>query len=200
MNTFLQGILLGFAYVAPIGMQNVFVIQSALTTDQRQAFLTAFFVIINDVLLAFACFWGVGALLEHYSFLRIPIALVGCLFILFVAYSLWHKSANDMQITRNVVRRPWQLFMACFAVTWLNPQAIIDGTLLFGGMRASLSADIRINFIMGVALASLVWFSTISFVVFKSSHSFTPKVQLIINRICAIILLIFAVKLGLGVF
>ena len=31
MNIFLQGLTMGLAYVAPIGMQNLFVINSALT-------------------------------------------------------------------------------------------------------------------------------------------------------------------------
>ena len=32
MNIFLQGLTMGLAYVAPIGMQNLFVINSALTS------------------------------------------------------------------------------------------------------------------------------------------------------------------------
>jgi L-lysine exporter family protein LysE/ArgO len=41
----------------------------------------------------------------------------------------------------------------------MNPQAIIDGTLLFGGFRASLLTDAINAFIIGVALASSTWFT-----------------------------------------
>ena len=45
MNFFFQGLTMGLAYVAPIGMQNLFVINSALTHTRRRAMLTALIVI-----------------------------------------------------------------------------------------------------------------------------------------------------------
>ena len=45
MPTYLQGLTIGLAYVAPIGMQNLFVINSALTQPRRRALLTALIVI-----------------------------------------------------------------------------------------------------------------------------------------------------------
>ena len=40
MPTYLQGLTIGLAYVAPIGMQNLFVINSALTQPRRRALMT----------------------------------------------------------------------------------------------------------------------------------------------------------------
>ena len=62
MPTYLQGLTIGLAYVAPIGMQNLFVINSALTQPRRRALLTALIVIAFDISLALACFFGIGAL------------------------------------------------------------------------------------------------------------------------------------------
>lgn len=45
MDFYIQGLTLGLAYVAPIGMQNLFVINSALTQTRWQALLTALIVI-----------------------------------------------------------------------------------------------------------------------------------------------------------
>ena len=50
---------MGLAYVAPIGLQNLFVINSALTHTRRRAILTALIVIFFDVTLALACFFGI---------------------------------------------------------------------------------------------------------------------------------------------
>ena len=63
MKSFLQGLTMGLAYVAPIGLQNLFVINSALTHTRKCALLTALIVIFFDVTLALACFFGVGAAL-----------------------------------------------------------------------------------------------------------------------------------------
>ena len=41
MDFYIQGLTLGLAYVAPIGMQNLFVINSALTQTRLRALVTA---------------------------------------------------------------------------------------------------------------------------------------------------------------
>lgn len=51
MKYFLQGLTMGLAYVAPIGLQNLFVINSALTHTRKCALLTALIVIFFDVTL-----------------------------------------------------------------------------------------------------------------------------------------------------
>ena len=67
MKYFLQGLTMGLAYVAPIGLQNLFVINSALTHTRKCALLTALIVIFFDVTLALACFFGVGAVMQRYE-------------------------------------------------------------------------------------------------------------------------------------
>ena len=62
MLYFLQGLTVGLAYSAPIGMQNLFIINSALNSRRRRAFLTALIVAFFDIVLSLACFFGVGAL------------------------------------------------------------------------------------------------------------------------------------------
>ena len=41
MRIYLQGLTMGLAYVAPIGLQNLFVINSALTQRRSRVYLTA---------------------------------------------------------------------------------------------------------------------------------------------------------------
>ncbi len=66
----MQGLTLGLAYVAPIGMQNLFVINSALAQPRLRALMTAFIVIFFDVTLALACFFGIGFLIKQYAALQ----------------------------------------------------------------------------------------------------------------------------------
>ena len=63
MGFFFQGLTLGLAYVAPIGMQNLFVIDSALTKPRRRALLTALIVLFFDASLSLSCFFGIGRLM-----------------------------------------------------------------------------------------------------------------------------------------
>lgn len=64
MNIYLQGLTMGLAYVAPIGLQNLFVINSALTQRRSRVYLTALIVILWDVSLGVSCFLGAGALMQ----------------------------------------------------------------------------------------------------------------------------------------
>lgn len=73
MKYLLQGLTMGLAYVAPIGLQNLFVINSALTHTRKCALLTALIVIFFDVTLALACFFGVGAVMQRYEWLQMVI-------------------------------------------------------------------------------------------------------------------------------
>lgn len=61
---FLQGLSLGLAYVAPIGMQNLFVIISTLSHSLKQALAVALVVVFWDISLGLACFLGAGALMD----------------------------------------------------------------------------------------------------------------------------------------
>ena len=59
---FFQGLTMGLAYVAPIGMQNLFVIHSALSHSLRRAVVTALIVLFFDISLSLSCFYGIGSL------------------------------------------------------------------------------------------------------------------------------------------
>lgn len=60
MNIYLQGLTMGLAYVAPIGLQNLFVINSALTQKRSRVYITALIVILWDVSLGRCVLLGRG--------------------------------------------------------------------------------------------------------------------------------------------
>ena len=82
-----------------------------------------------------------------------------------------------------------------FFVTWLNPQAIIDGTLMLGAFRSSLSAEEAIPFMAGAAAASFSWFTGLSAVVSLFSSRFRSGTVRMINIISGSIMLFYGVSL-----
>ena len=74
--------MMGLAYVSPIGMQNIFVIKSAASERLPRAIITALIVIFFYVSLAFACFFGVGLVIERYGWLRLLISFIGSIVLL----------------------------------------------------------------------------------------------------------------------
>ena len=91
MIYFMQGLLFGLAYVMPIGIQNMYVINSAMQRNVKIICLTTIFVIIFDISLAISCYLGIGILLDKYQFLRDFVMFIGAMVISNLLFVL-HKS------------------------------------------------------------------------------------------------------------
>ena len=80
-------------------------------------------------------------------------------------------------------------------VTWLNPQAIIDGTLMLGAFSATLTMSQSTPFITGVEIASALWFIGLTLLISVFSHKFSPKVIGFMNRACGAVVMLYGIKL-----
>ena len=94
MNIYLQGLTMGLAYVAPIGLQNLFVINSALTQKRSRVYITALIVILWDVSLGVACFLGAGALMQAVPWLQKVILGLGSLIVIYIGIGLLRAKAS----------------------------------------------------------------------------------------------------------
>lgn len=193
MDFYLQGLALGLAYVAPIGMQNLFVINSALTQTRLRALVTALIVIFFDVTLALACFFGIGLVMQKYPPVQLGILLLGGLVVVYIGISLLKSSvqqicgAQQMPLGKTV-------WAAC-VVTWFNAQAVIDGTMLLGAFKASMTEAQSLHFLFGVLSASCLWFITLAMVVSLAGSLVTPRVLGVINKICGAVIAVYGLRL-----
>lgn len=193
MDFYLQGLALGLAYVAPIGMQNLFVINSALTQTRLRALVTALIVIFFDVTLALACFFGIGLVMQKYPPVQLGILLLGGLVVVYIGVSLLKSSvrqiggAQQMPLGKTV-------WAAC-VVTWFNAQAVIDGTMLLGAFKASMTEAQSLHFLFGVLSASCLWFVTLAMVVSLAGSLVTPRVLGVINKICGTVIAVYGLRL-----
>jgi len=89
----------------------------------------------------------------------------------------------------------WKVISSACVVTWFNPQAIIDGTMMLGAFRASLPAGTDAFFIGGFASASILWFLGISTVISLFSAKFNEKILNIINKVCGVVIIFYGCKL-----
>lgn len=191
----LQGFLLGLSYVAPIGMQNLYVINTALKMDRSRAYQVALITIFFDITLALACFFGIGILLEKLPVLKGVLLLAGSLAILYIGIKLI-LARPSMNNEINVNEPFIKIVAMCFSVTWFNPQAIIDGTLLLGGFRASLPDAASNFFIAGVVMASATWFTGLATVVTMFKGRTGANAIRPINMACGLVIILYGLKLG----
>ena len=83
---------------------------------------------------------------------------------------------------------------AC-VVTWFNPQALIDGTMMLGAFKATLPAGTDFFFVGGFASASVLWFLSVSTVISLFSARFTDKTLRVINVVCGVVIIFYGFKL-----
>ena len=196
MMYFLQGFSIGLAYVAPIGSQNLFVINTGLTQPTKRVYQTAFIVMFFDITLALACFFGVGALMDRFNLLKMAVMLVGSLVLVYMGVTLAMAKGS---MERKDVNMPLKkvISMAC-VVTWFNPQALIDGSLLFGAFRASLPPADSSMFILGASCASATWWLGLSTLTHLFGAKLSDKVLRMINIVCGLVILFYGIKLLLN--
>lgn len=194
MLFYLQGLTMGLAYVAPIGLQNLFVINTALTQKRSRVIATAFIVMFFDISLAVACFFGIGAIMKASIWLEMGILLVGSVIVIWIGISLLR--AHDTMDTSTKVDIPiLKVISTACVVTWFNPQALIDGSMMLGAFRATMNSQQAVEFILGTASASFSWFLCLSLILNIFSKKFNDKALRIINVVCGLVIIFYGVKL-----
>ncbi len=195
MEIYLQGLLLGFSYCAPIGMQNLFVIDTALTQRRRRLYAVIFIVIFFDITLGLACFLGAGALMAALPWLQKVILAVGSLLVIYIGIGLIRAKAS-LEGGKDVNVPLWKAAASACVVTWFNPQALIDGTMMLGACKATLPAGTDAFFILGFASASVLWFNIEGTVVSLLGSKINEKVLTGLNKICGAVIIFYGLKLA----
>lgn len=194
MRYFLQGLTVGLAYVAPIGMQNMFLINSADADSRGRTLITAFIVAFFDISLALTCFFGVGAVMERVKWLQMIILLAGSIVVIYIGVGLIKAKGEKVNGGEDKMPLRKTISTAC-AVTWLNPQAVIDGTMLLGAFRVSLPKERLTDFILGSSSASVLWFVGLAMIVSALKGKLSQSLLRKINIICGVIIIFYGVKL-----
>ena len=192
---YLRGILIGFAFVTPIGMQNIYMFNNALSNKMSKALLYNFLVWFFDALFSFAAFYGIGALISANEIVKIIVMLVGGALTSYIGFNII-RSAKQTAIGSDSKKQTLkQALMTALIVSWGNPQAMIDGTMMLGASRATLTFEQSILFITGVITASFIWDHGITIGFNLLRDKLPKKFLLAINLISGIIVAVYGLYL-----
>ncbi|MBD9219231.1 MAG: amino acid transporter [Clostridiales bacterium] len=194
MKYMIQGFLLGLAYVAPIGTQNIFVINTALSQSRRRVFFMSAIVAFFDVALSVACFYGMGAIMSSSVWLELALIFVGSIVVIIMGTKIL-KSSDNTELNADVEIPITKVIATSCIVTWFNPQAIIDGSMLLGASKAAIPAEYGMAFIISCAAASVCWWFVMPSVVYYFKSKFSDKAIRIISVVCGIFIVVYGCKL-----
>ena len=166
-----------------------------MTQPRKRVYATALIVIFFDVTLGLACFFGIGALMQASVWLEMAVLLVGSLIVIWIGIGLLKSKEESLDTGKDVNIPIAKVVTTACVVTWFNPQALIDGSMMLGAFKATLPAGTDLFFVGGFASASIIWFLSISTIISLFSARFTPKTLHIINVVCGAVIIFYGLKL-----
>lgn len=99
---FLQGLLVGLVTFAPIGMQNLFIINTALVQPLPRIILTITIIGLFDMTLSTAAFYGIGALLETWPIFNLMILIAGGLLVAYIGFKTFSTEPSLKKVNTNI--------------------------------------------------------------------------------------------------
>ena len=190
---FLQGLLVGLASFAPIGMQNLYIINTALVQPLPRILLTITIIGLFDMTLSTAAFYGIGALLEAWPFFKLIILIAGGILVAYMGYKTFKTTPSLKKVDTNIPIK--NILLMALLVTWGNPKAVIDASMMLGAFRANIPAESIYHFFFGFLAMTPIWFGFLAGVIYLLAKKIKISHLVWINRACESILIIYGVKL-----
>lgn len=162
LSAFITGFLTSISLIIAIGAQNAFVLSQGI--KQQFNGLIAMTCCSLDIILIFAGIAGMGALIANSPYLMFAAALLGGGF-LSVYGILALKSAINPQSLRaesSAINSRKTAILTTLAISLLNPHVYLDTVILIGSIGGQYAIPERWWFATGAALASVVWFCSLS--------------------------------------
>ncbi|WP_407894353.1 LysE/ArgO family amino acid transporter [Lacticaseibacillus sp. N501-2] len=189
LAVYLRGMLISIALVSSIGMQNLFVFNSAMANRLRRAILIASFVWIADAALTLVAFLGMGALITHYTWLKLIILVIGGAIVVWMGYGIF-KGARATTLEGAAQPLPLkEAFVSAWAVAFANPQAIIDTSVSFGAMRSTLASGEVLPFLLGILSSTALWFFGVTVVIGGLKNRLPRRFLMWVNLISGMIVM-----------
>ena len=194
---FIKGLILMGSLIIAIGMQNAFVLRQGV--KQQYAFLAASICFSCDVLMVVLGTLGLGALLAASHFLSLVVAWGGALFLAFYALRFFHAAKTSQGLALHMTETPplWETLTTAFAVSVLNPHAIIDTVVLVGGLAGRYQGAAQWACAIGAMTASGLWFYGLALGArWLAPLLAKPKVWRVIDGVIGIMMLGLAASLA----
>ncbi len=194
----LQGILLGFGLILPLGVQNLFVFnQGATQPSYLRALPAVITASVCDTILISTAVLGLSLVVLTFSWLKAVLYGFGFFFLIYMGWVIWRSEPIESTMQRRSEPKKQILFAA--SVSLMNPHAILDTIGVIGINSLNYSGAEKWVFTVSIILVSWIWFFGLAFagrqaVKFDSRGKFIS----LLNKASAIIIWGLAIYMGLS--
>jgi threonine/homoserine/homoserine lactone efflux protein len=183
---FAQSLLIGVSIAAPVGPIGLLVIQRTLERGRAVGLATGLGAAVADALYGAVGAFGVTSLIAVLQGLRVPLALGGGAFLLWLAWRTWHaEPAASAAAPRADARGLAGCFAGTLLLTLSNPATIFSFIAIFGALGARGPVTSPWPMIAGVLLGSALWWLVLSTGVGALRERFDGHWRRRVNRVSA---------------
>ncbi|MGW9527837.1 LysE/ArgO family amino acid transporter [Paenibacillus terrae] len=198
LEAIIHAVLLALGLILPLGVQNVFVFnQGASQSRFRNALPAVITAGVCDTVLIALAVGGVSLILQRFLWLTNVLYAAGCLFLLYMAWTLWKSKAAASGESQPMPPKRQMIFAA--SVSLLNPHAILDTVGVIG--TSSLQYDGGERWAFGLAAVSVSW---IWFIGLATAGRLVGRMDsegrfgIMLNKISALIILGLAIYMAVN--
>lgn len=189
----IHGFLLAIGLILPLGAQNVFVFnQGANQSKLIKAFPAVITAGVCDSILISLAVIGVSLVLMSLPLLQIVIYIIGLIFLLYMAWTLWNEAPDPIK-QEGGLSTTKQISFA-LSISLLNPHAIMDTIGVIGTSASAYEGNNKFAFTLTCIFVSWIWFIFLA-LVGKSVGTIdkSGKLLVVINKLSSIIIIAVAI-------
>jgi threonine/homoserine/homoserine lactone efflux protein len=184
------------AIAAPVGPIGLLVIQRSLQHGRTVGLATGLGAAAADAVYGAVGAFGVAAIVQALQQVKVPLALGGGAFLLWLAWRTWHAAPATHAAPVHAAPGLWASFGATFVLTLSNPATILSFIAIFGSMAGKGAPASPWTMVAGVLLGSALWWLVLSTAVASMRERLREGVQRRIARASALGLAAFALWQG----
>ena len=187
-----QSLLIGLSIAAPVGPIGLLTIQRTLQSGPAVGLATGLGAAVADAVYGAIGAYGVTAMIQALSAARLPLAIGGGVFLLWMAWSIWRAPVAERAAQAGGGTDLMRCFAGTFVLTLSNPATILSFIAVFGVMAGRTAVASPTVMVAGVLLGSALWWLLLSAGVGHLRERFDARWRRRVNVVSALVLAGFA--------
>ena len=189
---FAQSLLIGFSIAAPVGPIGLLTIQRTLNHGPAAGLATGMGAAVADAAYGAVGAFGVTVLIQALTAARLPLAIGGAAFLLWMAWSIWRAPVAERAAQAGSGTDLLRCFAGTFVLTLSNPATILSFIAVFGALAGRLQVASPWTMISGVLIGSALWWLLLAAAVGRLRERFDARWRRRVNVASAAVLAGFA--------
>lgn len=184
----LKGLFVGLVVSVPTGPIGFLTVKRSVNDGFWSGFVTGLGAVMSDLVYGLIVIIGMKNATLFFENYKSPISFVGGLVLVTMGVLTYLSKVKTKKEIKNSTTYFGQ-FITSFFITMLNPMQIIAFSALMGSLSVfHNSFNTLVVFLFGLLLGSLVWWTSLSFIMSKIKDSFNEHHILFVNKIAGVVI------------